>query len=100
MKRLLLCSLFLVAATNCRADAILTISPPSQTAVLGSQVSVNVDIAGLGNGTALGAYDINVGFDPTVLSYNGITFGNQLDILGLGDIQFVTPDVGTVDVFE
>jgi len=100
MKRLLLFILFLAAATYCRADAILTISPTSQTVALGSQVSVNVGISGLGNGTALGAYDLNVEFDPTVLAYDGIAFGNQLDIFGLGDIQFVTPDAGTVDVFE
>ncbi len=100
MKQLLLCSLFLAAATFCRADAILSISPTSQSVTLGSQVSVNVVISGLGNGTTLGAYDIYVGFDPAVLGYDNTTFGNQLDIFGLGDFQFTTPEAGTVDIFE
>jgi hypothetical protein len=71
-----------------------------QTIPLGSQASFDIDISGLGNGTALGTYDINLDFDPSLLSYSSITFGNQLDLFGLGDIQSVTPGIGSVEVFE
>jgi hypothetical protein len=97
---LLLCSFFLAAGTLCHASIILSVSPASQSVTLGSPVSFDVNISGLGNGTALGTYDINLGFDPTLLSYSSIVFGNQVDISGLGDIQSVTPGTGTVDVFE
>jgi hypothetical protein len=100
MNRIILCGLFVASGTYCRADIILSIDPSSETVPLGSQVTVNIDIAGLGGGTALGTYDLNVGFDPTLLSYDSIVFGNQVDISGLGDIQFVTPGTGTVEVFE
>jgi hypothetical protein len=100
VNRLLLCSLFLAAGTYCRASVILSINPLSQTVSLGSQASFDVDISGLGGGTALGTYDINLGFDSTLLSYDNTVFGNQVDISGLGDIQSVTPGTGTVEVFE
>lgn len=97
---LLLCSLFLAAETFCLADVVLSVSPVSQSVTVGSPVSFDIDASGLGNGTALGTYDINLGFDPTLLSYANITFGTGLDVLGLGDIQGVTPGNGTVEVFE
>lgn len=100
MKRLLLCFLFFASVTYCHADAILTINPVSQTIPLGSQASFDVNISGLVSGTALGAYDINVGFNPTVLAYNSIAFGNQVDLSGLGDIQTATLGTNAVDVFE
>lgn len=100
MNRLLFCALFLTAARHCRADVVLSISPASQATPLGSQAKFDVDISGLGNGTALGTYDINLGFNPTVLAYSSILFGNELDISGLGDIQTVTPGVDTVEAFE
>src|ERR1035438_3628845 len=99
VNRLLLCGL-VAAGTYCRADVILSINPISQTVSLGSQASFDMDISGLGGGTALGTYDINLGFDQTLLSYNSIVFGNQVDISGLGDIQSATPGTGTVEVFE
>jgi len=100
MNRQFLFLLLVGIGTYCRADVILSIDPVSQTAPLGAAANFNVDISGLGNGTALGAFDINFEFDPTVLSYDSIVFGDQVDISGLGDIQSVTPGIGTVEVFE
>ena len=90
----------LSAGTLCQADVILSLTPSSQTVVVGSPASLEIDISGLGNGTALGTYDLTLGFDPTLLSYTSIAFGNQLDLSGTGDIQSVTPGTGTVEVFE
>ena len=92
--------IFWIMAANCDAAATLSISPASQTVTQGAQVSFDVVVSGLAKGTALGTYDINLAFDPTALSYSGTTFGNQLNLSGLGDIQSVTPGTGTVEVFE
>jgi hypothetical protein len=100
-KRFQLVMLFLCAlSTPILADVVLTVNPTPQSVLLGSQVSFNINIAGLGNGTALGTYDINLGFDPASLSYSATTFGNQLDLFGLGDIQTVTPGSSSVDIYE
>jgi hypothetical protein len=100
MNRVLLYGLFIAVASLCRAEVVLSVDPTSQTVALGTQVNFDLDISGLGSGTALGTYDLNLNFDPTLLSYDNIVFGDQVDISGLGDIQFVTPGSGAIDVFE
>ena len=86
-------------SVRCPASVILSISPTSPVP-LGSMASLALNVSGLSSGTAVGTYDISIAFDASVLSYGSIVFGNQLDILGLGDIQTVTPGTGTVDIFE
>lgn len=91
------------------ADGItINVLPASQSVVLGSPLNISLQIAGLGNHTApsLGTFDINVGFDPTIVSYASAGFGDpilgdQLDPIGLGNtINFVTPGLGTVELFD
>jgi hypothetical protein len=100
VNQLLLWGVFIAVGAQCRGSIILSVDPSSQSVPLGAQVNFNVNISSLGNGTALGTYDINLGFDPALLSYSSIAFGSQVDISGLGDIQIVTPGAGTVEVFE
>jgi hypothetical protein len=72
------------------AQAIsLDFSPVSQEVILGNQVVVDVMISGLTGGTApsLGAFDVNVSFDPMILSIAGVTFGDQLDLEGYGSFS-------------
>jgi len=59
-------------------------------------------MSGLGDGTApsLGVFDLDIGFDPAILGFNSVTFGDQLDLWGLGSWTEVTPGVGTVNLFE
>jgi len=85
----------------------LDIAPSSQTVTPGSQVNVGVAISGLGNGAApsLGIFDIDVTFDPAVLSLNAVSFGDpglgdQLDLFGFGSINSATPGSGVVNLFE
>jgi hypothetical protein len=87
-----------VTAAGSLAGATLSISPSAQTVSVGSRVSIDLMISG--TGTAVGTFDINIGFDPGVLSYSDTTFGNQLDVFGLGDVRSVTPGVFTVELFE
>lgn len=82
-------SLFLLLTTfGSKAFAIdMSLSSPSTN--LGSKVDVELDISGLGNGTApsVGAYDVNVTFDPNVVSFDSVAFGNQLDFSSFGFLQ-------------
>jgi hypothetical protein len=71
-------------------------------------VNVLLQINGLGNLTApsLGTFDVNLDFDPTVLSFNNAVFGDPvlgdlLDPTGLGNtISFASPGFGTVELFD
>ena len=87
--------------------ASITLTPSSQSVDLGSQAVVTLDISGLGSGAApsVGAYDIDLSFDSSILALSSVVFGDpvlgdQLDVLGLGSILGATPGAGTVNVFE
>ena len=97
---ILAAALALGAAT---AEAItLSLNPSSTNPSVGSTLMVDVDISGLGSGTApsLGAYDLDIGFDTGVLSLLGApVFGNQLD-LGFGSLTDFIPGSGTINLSE
>lgn len=85
----------------------LRITPAAQTISLGTPVQVALTISGLGDFVApsLSTFDLNVEFDPTILGFNSVTFGDpvlgdQLDLLGLGSLSSATPGSGTVNLFE
>ncbi len=84
--------------------AAITISfnPGAQSVTAGSSTTVDLIISGLVDNAApsLGAFDLNVNFNPSILNFTGATFGNQLDLFGLGDVNSVTPGGGTVNLFE
>jgi hypothetical protein len=91
------------------ADAItVSVVPPNQNVGLGSPVNVSLQITGLGNLSAptLGTFDLNLNFDPTILSFNSAVFGDpvlgdQLDPTGLGNtLNFSSPGFGTVELFD
>jgi hypothetical protein len=88
-------------------SVILSVTPISQNVGSSGTASVDIDIAGLGNGVppSLGAFDINIAFDSTVLGFNGAaygdhTLGDQLNLTGAGSITTTTPGTGTVELFE
>lgn len=81
----------------------LSIAPPSQAVTAGSPVSVDLVISGLGNGSApsLGAFDVDVGFDPAILGLISVLFGNQLNTSDPGTSDRSYQDLGTgVNLFE
>lgn len=90
------------AAATTQAAVTLSFSPSSQVVAVGDIALVDLLITGLGSGEApsLGGYDLDVGFDPALLAFDHATFGDQLDLLGLGDIRDVTPGVGRVNLFQ
>lgn len=62
----------------------ITLQPGTQTVAPGGTVDLTLRISGLGNGVApsLGAFDLDVSFDPALLTYDSLTFGDP----GLGDL--------------
>jgi len=87
------------------AEAIsLALAPSAASVSLGDAVNVDVNIAGLASGgpPSVGAFDLDVAFDPSVLSPTGVAFGpflgNPLLFEALTDFKFSTP--GIVDFAE
>jgi hypothetical protein len=88
------------------AGIILRVLPATQTVGLGSSVGIGIGLSGLGDPPSVGTFDISVGFDDTILSFIGASFGDpvlgdQLDPTGEGNtLSFVNPGFDTVDLFE
>ena len=85
----------------------LSVTPAVQTIGPTDTVDVGILVSGLGDfgPDSLGAFDLDVTFDASILSYQAVTFGDpllgdQLDIFGLGSITDVVPTSGTVEVLE
>lgn len=83
--------------------ATLSLLPTSTTVTAGSTFSIDVAISGLGvaGAPSLSAFDLEVLFDPTILSASGVSFGDpilgdQLDLLGFG--PFTDSDLTTAGV--
>jgi hypothetical protein len=97
-----LCALAVLAGSLCVHAATITIVPTSQNIAVGNQFVVGLQISGVGAGSApsVGTFDLDLGFDPLLLSFVGATYGTGLDVLGLGSIQSTTPGGSSVNLFE
>lgn len=99
-----------LTALICGAGPVLAQSGPeitisSDTVSAGGVATVDLSISGLGSGTQLGAYDLNVGFNPAIVSFASATFGDptlgdQLNLEGFGTFSSATAGAGTVDLQE
>ena len=100
---IVLCFIF---TTPSHANAILTITPNTQSVSAGSPVFFAVNISGLGSGIALGAYVLDIGFDSTLLSFSQAAFGDpvlgdQLDLLHTGlNAPTATSSQGNINLIE
>jgi hypothetical protein len=98
-----LCFIF---TTPSHANAILTITPDTQSVSAGSPVFFAVNISGLGSGITLGAYILDIGFDSALLNFTQATFGDpllgdQLDLLNTGlNAPAATPSQGKINLIE
>jgi hypothetical protein len=75
--------------------------PALQTAGLGQPVSVDVVISGLAAGgpPSVGAFDLDVSFNPTIFSSTGVRFGQFLGNPGLGEVLTISsPARGVIDL--
>ncbi|MFQ5658070.1 MAG: PEP-CTERM sorting domain-containing protein [Candidatus Methylomirabilales bacterium] len=96
-----------LTASPVQAMITLGFEPVEQVVPLGQSVDVDITISGLGDFApdSLGTFDLDVGFDPDILDFSAVTFGDpilgdQLDLLGFGSFTSVTPGVGVVNLFE
>ena len=94
-------ALLLTPAAPARA-IMLDIDPAAQTVNLNDPATVKLNISGLGAGVApsLSGLDVDIGFDPSVLSFTSVVFGTGLDLLGLGSVTQVTPAANSVNLLE
>jgi hypothetical protein len=98
----------LVLFNTTTSQAILIgFDPLSQDILLGDPADVNLVISGLGDFAppSLSTFDLDVIYDPSILNFNSVTYGDpvlgdQLDLFGLGSWTATTPGVGSVNLFE
>ena len=100
----------LLSTTSTFAQGIsLGFGPSSQSVAIGLPVSVGVTISELGDLSppSLSTFDLNITFDPGLLSFNSAVFGDpvlgdQLDVMGLGGnptfAGIISP--GVLNIFE
>lgn len=90
------------------ASAIeIFVDPATQVVNVGDTVTVDVNIRGLGVGSApsVGFYDLDIGFDTSLLSFDdtdptAVVFGTELDPFGFGVNPRGVAGTGPVNVFE
>ncbi len=81
----------------------IEVVPQSLGAGLGSTFDVDVRVSDLVDGAApsIGSFDLDVLFDPAILSVAGVTFGSALDLRGFGTINDVDQgSAGRLNAFE
>ena len=87
---------FLLAAMPAGAVSI-SFAPSSVSGAVGSEVSFDVVVSGLGSAT-LGSYDLDLSFDPAQLAFVSFDFGT---LLGAPDsLQSASAAGGIVDLAE
>lgn len=76
----LLCGALLSVASLSTHATSLSLVPSSLTAPVGTSINLDLIISGLGNHTAptLGGFDIDLGYDSSLLGLTDITFGPAL----------------------
>jgi hypothetical protein len=103
----MICGLIIEAGSSWGQTVLLDLVPSSQQVQLGTPTTVAMKISGLGDGTApsLGTFDLDLTFDPAILSCTSATFGDpilgdQLDLRRLGSRAVPTPGDGVMNLFE
>lgn len=93
MRKILLSICFayglLLINSNSAQAITVEVFPHYQEVNVNSQVSVDIFISDLGVGAApsLSSFDLNIIYDPAILSFpgmSGVIFGDQLDLFGFG----------------
>jgi hypothetical protein len=83
---------------------LISFNPSTQNVVLGNSFAVDLNISGLGDYSpeSLGAYDLDILFDPAIIAFQNVVFGTGLDIWGFSanprDAVISSP--GILDIYE
>jgi len=78
-------------AVSANAVPVLSFAPSSQTVNVGDTLSVSAVLSGLQSGgldEALTAFDVQIGFDSSILGINGVTFNPAAELGGAADTFF------------
>jgi hypothetical protein len=107
MRKIVLISVLLVLSAFSAQATVIDIVPSNQMVNFGDPVQAALMISGLGDFAApsLGAFDIDVFFDASFLSFKSASFGDpvlgdQLDLFGFGSLTGALSVPGSVNLFE
>ena len=96
--------LFFTAPSNA---ITIGFNPQHQTVPVGDKAEVALVISELGNGAepSIGAFDLDITFDPTILTFDSVVFGDpdlgdQLDLSGWGSWTAFIPGAASVNLYE
>jgi hypothetical protein len=100
--------LLLISEITSLQAAVIGFQPSSSVVPAGSTVQIELAISGLGLGTApsLGVFDLDVTYDPSILSFDAVAFGDpglgdELDLGGFGSVTgFDSSAPGVINHFE
>jgi hypothetical protein len=103
-----LAALLFLSSMSLHAAVLISVTPMSQIAATGTAAEVQLRISGLGLDAApsLGAFDLNIAFNPSLISFTSLSFGDpglgdQLDLSGTGAVSgFDLPSAGLLEFFE
>ena len=101
-------SMFLILAVTPSSAILIEFDPVSQTVPVGNPSEVALVISGLGDLTApsVSEFDVDIGFDETILAFNSVAFGDpvlgdQLDLFGFGSFTSFDDSLpGIVNLFQ
>lgn len=109
MRRPLVICLLGLGAAACGVTGVANATPvlsiSSDSISPGGTATVDLGISGLGSGTALGAFDVNVDFNSSIVDFKSATYGDptlgdQLNLEGFGTTSITTPGAGTAELYE
>lgn len=92
-----------IAQTPIAQAVLLSVQPDTTFAANGDLVSLDIVVSGLGNfgPDSLGAFDVSMAYDATVLSFSGYSLNNLLGDLGGQAIDSSAGDLGgSVNIAE
>lgn len=89
----------LIFITGTASAVSLKIDPSLSNVALGDPLSISIVASDFAADQSLGAFDLDLNFDNTILSLGNVSFGNQLSG-GLGSYQETIPGSGKIGLLE
>lgn len=88
----------LAAAGNSAHGAILSTSLSSASVTAGQQFTLDVIVSGLDAGQALGGFDLDLVFNPALLTPDHVVFGDRLGVVDVDQFTSAVLTPGRADV--
>ena len=78
--------------------AVVSLIPSTTSVASGSQLTVEVVVAGLGSGQVVGGFDLDIVFDASILSASNVIFGTSLGLNGVNQFSSSILSAGRIDL--